>query len=79
MKIHVPWVNNFEEQFNVNNDEWIEIYSQFSNIIPGYVDVENANVELSESEEEEEEEGHDLVDNVVKLVKLVSIVKLKII
>ena len=59
IKLHVPWLNDFHSQLNPNDDLWTDIYSQYSNLIPNFLDLNAGNLSDSENEYEDEESNRN--------------------
>ena len=54
VKLHVPWSNDFEQILNPNHLLWSQIYQNFKNIIPDYINFDEIGVEESEDEFEDQ-------------------------
>lgn len=55
VKLHVPWQNDFQTYLNLGNISWLQIYKQYRNQIPNYIDLDQLE-EKNNNEDFEEEQ-----------------------
>ena len=62
LKLYVPWQNNFEQSINPNNLPWSEVYRNYSQQIPDFVDLDDWLNNEDDEFEIEENEDHQFQD-----------------
>lgn len=60
IKLHVPWTVNFINDLNPQSQPWSQIYNNYSNLIPNFINIDNIQAEEEEFEEGDEEDIYNL-------------------